>query len=180
MALKRPFILSVSKHWKINMIDLLNELNEQKHKVDFNTYDISVKELINMVKDSYIDIAPDYQRQFRWDEVRQSKLIESVLLGIPIPNLFMATNKDSSWELIDGVQRLSSIMRFAASDEVKKKVGISGILKLTGLEKLSSFNNKMFANLPKEIQFQFELKPIKITTLSDKSDVEVRFDLFER
>lgn len=162
------------------MLQLISQLNEQKHKVDFNTYDISVKELINMVREGYIDIAPDYQRQFRWDEQRQSKLIESVLLGIPIPNLFMATNRDSTWELIDGVQRLSSLIRFAGQSDVKEKVGIKGTLKLKGLEKLNEFNNKMFENLPRDIQMQFELKPIKITTLSDKSDVEVRFDLFER
>ena len=52
----------------------ISELNEQKRKVDFNSYDMSVKELISMVNDGIIDIAPEYQRQFRWDEERQSIL----------------------------------------------------------------------------------------------------------
>lgn len=52
------------------MTDLITELNEQKRKVDFNTYDISVKELISMVGDNIINIAPEYQRQFRWKEER--------------------------------------------------------------------------------------------------------------
>lgn len=162
-------------------MDLQAELNEQKRKVDFNTYDISVKELISMVGDKIIDIAPDYQRQFRWKEERESELIESIFLGIPIPSLFMATNRDGSWELIDGVQRLSTIIHFAASEDIRNTINLGrGPLKLVNLEKLSLFNNKKFTDLPKSIQLDFQLKPLKITTLSDKSDLEVRFDLFER
>ena len=68
------------------MEDITSELNEQKRKVDFNSYDMSVKELISMVNDGLIDIAPEYQRQFRWDTFRQSTLIESIFLGIPVPS----------------------------------------------------------------------------------------------
>lgn len=60
------------------MIDLNSELMEQKMKVDFNTYDLSVKELLSMVNDGLINIAPEYQRQFRWDVERQSSLVESL------------------------------------------------------------------------------------------------------
>ena len=96
------------------MEDITSELNEQKRKVDFNSYDMSVKELISMVNDGLIDIAPEYQRQFRWDTFRQSTLIESIFLGIPVPSLFMATNPDGTWEVIEGEQRLSSIISLAA------------------------------------------------------------------
>lgn len=166
------------------MINLDSQLNEQKRKVDFNTYDISVKELVSMFKDKLIDVAPAYQRQFRWKDDRQSNLIESIFLGIPIPSLFMATNPDSSWELIDGVQRLSSIIRFCGDDDAREKLNktesLLEPLKLKQLKKLSTFNNKNFDELPRTIQLDFLLKPMKVTTLSDKSDMSVRFDLFER
>lgn len=162
------------------MADLQAQLDELKRKVDFNTYDISVKELVSLVGDATIDIAPEYQRQFRWKEDRQSQLVESVLLGIPIPNLFMATNKDGTWELIDGVQRLSSIIHFAGDEAVRQKLGLDTTLKLEQLQKLDTFNGKSFADLPRAVQLGFLLKPLKITTLSDKSDLSVRFDLFER
>lgn len=161
-------------------MDLLQQLSDQKRRVDFNTYDISVKELISMVGESIIDIAPEYQRQFRWPVEKQSTLIESILLGIPLPSLFMATNRDGTWELIDGVQRLSSIIRFAGTEESRVKIGITDELKLVHLDKLFTFNNLTFRKLPKSTQLEFMLKPLKITTLSDKSDLEVRFDLFER
>lgn len=162
------------------MSDMQTELDELKRKVDFNTYDISVKELISLVGDSTIDVAPEYQRQFRWKEDRQSQLVESIFLGIPIPSLFMATNRDGTWELIDGVQRLSSIVHFAGDEAVRQKLGLAEPLKLVELEKLGTFNSKQFSELPKAIQLGFLLKPLKITTLSDKSDLSVRFDLFER
>lgn len=169
-------------------MDLITQLNDLKRKVDFNTYDISIKELISMVSEGIIDIAPEYQRQFRWDEARQSELVESIFLGIPVPSLFMATNSDGSWELIDGVQRLSSIIHFAGHDEAKKKAGLHKkntnelieSLKLNGLSQLTEFKDKGFKQLPVSVQLEFLLKPIKITTLSDKSDKSVRFDLFER
>lgn len=161
-------------------MDILTQLNEQKRKVDFNTYDISVKELISMVAEGIINIAPDYQRQFRWKDDRQSTLIESIFLGIPVPSLYMAANTDGSWELIDGVQRLSSIISFAGNDDSRQKTGLQQELKLHQLEKLTTFSDSKFYTLPKTIQLEFLLKPLKITTLSDKSDLLVRFDLFER
>ncbi len=68
------------------------ELLAQRRRVDFDTYDITVDDLIRRVARRRIEIAPAYQRQFRWDASRQSRLVESVMLGIPVPPLFMATN----------------------------------------------------------------------------------------
>jgi len=99
-------------------------LNDQKRKVDFDSYDITVKELVGMVGDNMIDIAPEYQRRFRWDDKRQSALIESVFLGIPVPALFMAANPDGTWELIDGVQRLCTLIHFVGDEGQRKKIGV--------------------------------------------------------
>lgn len=167
---------------KMEKKNIQEQLMEQKRKVDFNTYDLSVKELINMVKEGIIDIAPDYQRQFRWEADRQSTLVESIFLGIPIPSLFMATNPDGTWELIDGVQRVSSIVNFAGDAEEREIIwgAPKKPLKLSGLEKLTDFNDKTFVELPFDIQMKFKLASIKVITLSDKSDLSVRFDLFER
>lgn len=95
-------------------------INGAKMKVDFNTYDLSVKELLSMVNDGLINIAPEYQRQFRWDVERQSSLVES--LWEFRFQVFMATNVDGTWEVIDGVQRLSTMICFAGDDNVRKKV----------------------------------------------------------
>ncbi len=161
---------------------LQKQLMKQKRKVDFNTYDLSIKELLSMINDGLITIAPEYQRKFRWDKERQSSLIESIFLGIPIPSLFMATNADGTWELVDGVQRVSTVLCFAGSEEEREKLDTKNqkSLKLEGLKKLQDFNGRIFSDLPVDIQTKFRLSNMKVTTLSDKSNREVRFDLFER
>lgn len=160
------------------------QLMNQKMKVDFNSYDFSIKEIISMVHDRLINISPDYQRHFRWEKSRQSQLIESFFLGIPVPNIFMATNADSTWELIDGVQRLSSIINFVGTEEERQFLDSyeenNGPLRLEGLTKLTEFNGLCFTELPLDVQTKLRLTTIKVTTLSDKSDKNVRFDLFER
>lgn len=158
----------------------LEQLDKERRKVDFDTFDISVKELASMAEQGIINIAPAYQRQFRWPISNQSKFIESVFLGIPVPSLFMAANKDGTWELIDGVQRLSSLIHFSGTEDQLAKFSFPKPLKLDGMEVLTEFNGLNFNDLPATIRLKFSLRPLKVTTLSDKSDLKVRFDLFER
>lgn len=161
-------------------VSLADQLDTQRRTVDFDTFDITVQQLIGMVEREEIDIAPVFQRQFRWDLVRCSQLVESLFLGIPVPSLFMAANTDSTWELVDGVQRLSTLIKFAGPIEVRDRIRVGEALVLQGLEKLTAFEGQTYETLPKTLKLHFELRPIKVVTLSDKSDKAVRFDLFER
>ena len=140
------------------MQDISVQLSDQKRLVDFKSYDLSVKELISMVSEGIINISPEYQRKFRWEDERQSLLIESIFLG------------------------LSTLIRFAAKNDspARRRINKPDSLRLKGLEKLSSMNGKTFEDLPYSLQLDFLLKPMKVTTLSDKSDPQVRFDLFQR
>ena len=161
------------------------QIAEQRRKVDFDTYDVTVDELIRRVAKSRIDVAPVYQRQFRWDAARQSCLVESLLLGIPVPPLFMATNlnpgRETQWEVVDGLQRLLTMVNFAGDMPVRERVGLLGdSLRLADLKKLDSLNQQSFAALPADIQSAFEDRPMKVIVLNDKSDLAVRYDLFER
>ncbi|QJD66446.1 DUF262 domain-containing protein [Xanthomonas campestris pv. badrii] len=161
--------------------DLNSQFDSQRKKVDVDNFDVTVRELVRMVEEGEIDRAPEYQRKFRWDETRESKLVESVLLGLPVPTVFMATNKDGTWELVDGLQRISSLVHFAGSEKnLSNTIGKTNSLKLCGLEKLSSFNGKTFLELPESIQLHLMKRALRVTSLSDKSDMNVRFDTFER
>lgn len=165
----------------MNIIKIQEQLDNKRRSVAFDSYDITVKQLYDMILERMIDIAPEYQRHFVWDAKRQSSLIESVLLGIPIPSLFMATNKDSTWEVIDGVQRLTTIINFIGNEEELKDSGINfKQLKLSELEKLDSMNGLVYNDLPKSMQFMLQTRPLRITVLNDRSDFNVRYDLFER
>ena len=156
------------------------QLKEQRRTVDFDTFDIHLQQLLTMLQDGQIWTAPAYQRLFRWKEKQCSQLIESLMLGIPVPSLFMATNPDSTWEVVDGVQRLSSLVWFAGTDELRQKLNVGPALALSELNKLTAFEGLRYEDFPQSLQLHFKTRPLKVITLNDKSDKIVRYDLFER
>jgi hypothetical protein len=164
----------------INFAEFQDQLQAERRTVSFDSYDITVRQLVDMFANSELDIYPDYQRQFLWEEERQSQLIESVFLGIPIPSIYMATNADATWDVVDGVQRLCTLINYCGQDNDRERIRKTEPLKLVGLEKLSELNKSLFTELPKSVQLHFLTRPIKVTVLNDKSDNDVRFDLFER
>ena len=159
---------------------LAQQLGSQRRTVDFDTFDIQLQELLRMLSERQISVSPAYQRQFRWNDERCSQLIESLMLGIPVPNLFMATNDDNTWETVDGVQRLSAIVKFSGDTTLRQTLGLEKPLVLRGLKKLSAFNGLKFCSLPPAVQQHVKTRPLRVVTLNDKSDKIIRFDLFER
>lgn len=75
---------------------LSNEIESAQHLVKTDAYQMSIGEVVNMYRDGEIVINPDFQRLFRWDAGQKSKLIESILLGIPLPSIFVFEREDSS------------------------------------------------------------------------------------
>lgn len=165
---------------KVTPSDLDLQLKTQRRTVDFDTFDIHMQQLVSMVRSNQIMVSPAYQRQFRWSPKRCSQFIESILLGIPVPSLFMATNADNTWEIVDGVQRLSTIIKYAGDSDLRAQYGLNGALVLSDLQKLSAFVGLGLDQLPTNIQLHFWTRPAKVITLNDKSDLIVRYDLFER
>jgi uncharacterized protein with ParB-like and HNH nuclease domain len=171
--------------------NLQSQLDAQRKKVDVDHFDITIREIVRMALDDELQIAPSYQRKFRWDTFKESRLIESLFLGLPVPSIFVATNSDGTWELVDGLQRVSTLIHYVASssedysvsknyESALSKIGMKTYLKLEELETLSEFNKKTFDDLPKTLQISFSKRALRVTALSDKSDHEVRFDMFER
>jgi len=159
---------------------LQDQLDKERRLVSFDSYDLTVSSLMEMIVSGAVFVPPEYQRQFIWEPKRQSTLIESVFLGIPIPSIFMAANAYATWEVVDGVQRLGSMCHFIGTEDLLKKVDRPGPLIISGLEKLSTLNEISFSELPKSVQLYFQTRFLKVVVLNDKSDLSVRFDLFER
>jgi uncharacterized protein with ParB-like and HNH nuclease domain len=137
--------------------------------VDVSTLNFSVRELVRMMSDGELNVVPEYQRKFRWTEIGESAFIESVFLGLPIPPLFVATNVGFQWEVVDGLQRLSTLMHFLAVnlDELAI-VNRTENLRLKGLEKLTKLNNVIHEELPKTMQVYFGRQPLQVVSLTDK------------
>lgn len=159
----------------------VDQLNTERQKVDVSVHNFSVRELVRMMDEGELNVAPEYQRKFRWDDNACSLFIESVFLGLPVPPIFVATNVGYQWEVVDGLQRLSSLTYFTAKDaEQAAAVGKKEPLVLTGIDKLSQLNGTTHSDLPRNLQIYFGRQPLQVVSLTDKSDLEVRFDVFER
>ena len=94
-------------------MSLEDEITNASKKVVKDGYDMSIGELMSLYRDRELIINPKYQRYFRWDISQKTKFIESLLLGIPIPPIFVYTTSGRKWELVDGLQRMSTIFEFA-------------------------------------------------------------------
>jgi hypothetical protein len=87
-------------------------VSDERRRLSSDRLDISFGELINLYKNDELIIRPEYQRLFRWSEVQKTALIESILLSIPIPPIFVAEDQNGVWELVDGLQRVSTFISF--------------------------------------------------------------------
>ena len=90
-------------------MSLDQEIEAQRAEIRSDGYSMSIGELISLYRDDELDIHPEFQRFFRWSDEQKSRLIESILLGIPIPSIFVSQRGDGVWDVIDGLQRLSTI-----------------------------------------------------------------------
>jgi hypothetical protein len=150
------------------------QITEKQKIVDFDVKEFTIELLVNKylngldVDDNDVFI-PEYQRQFVWDNLRQSKFIESVLLGLPVPYVFAADTGDGRLEIVDGSQRLRTLVSFLGNE-----------LTLKGLEILDELNGFKIENLTKSRQRKINNSTIRMIALTDKSDEDVRFMMFER
>ena len=94
------------------MTTLEDEIRDARLEISTDGYSISIGELTNMYTEGELIISPDYQRLFRWDLRQKSQLIESILIGIPLPSIFVAQDNQGRWEIVDGLQRISTLLEF--------------------------------------------------------------------
>ena len=133
----------------------------------------SLKQIDDLIEDGDIEIAPDFQRNFIWDNTRQSRLIESILLGLPLPSIYLSQYKDGRLTIVDGLQRIMTIRRFLKSE-----------LRLSNLEYLDECNGKTFDQL-KDIFSPLRLRrfgqtQIMCFVIDYRSPNKLKFDLFRR
>lgn len=184
---------------KINTpeIDLEEEIEEEieqdidlnqneKRKLYVDKVDKSTSDLFRMIIEGELNLQPPYQREFVWDQKTMSKFIESLLLSIPIPTIFLAENDDDTFEVIDGQQRLTTIVAFMKSklsdNEIEKlpeKLKRLNILILNGLETLKQFNKKSYEDLI-EMQRKFNNVSLPVVIVKKDSTEDIKYDIFSR
>ncbi|MHC5734724.1 DUF262 domain-containing protein, partial [Nostoc sp.] len=94
------------------MTTLEDIIDEKIGEVRTESLDLSFGEIVNLYSSKELVIQPEYHRLFRWTDEQKSRLIESIILELPIPQIFVIETSDAIFELIDGLQRVSSVIQF--------------------------------------------------------------------
>lgn len=151
--------------------DHLAELfNRAQSNLVVQTSDLPLATLAGMVEEGAIDLEPGFQRRERWTQQGQSLLIESFLMNVPVPPVYLAEETSGTFTAIDGKQRLRAIADF-----------INGRLKLRGLESFRDAEGLVFAQMPTEIINSFRLRPyIRVVTLLKQTDETLKYEVFLR
>ncbi|EON17354.1 hypothetical protein C265_22996 [Cupriavidus sp. GA3-3] len=172
---------------------LSEEIERAQRLVRTDAYQMSIGEIVTMYEDGEIIIDPEFQRLFRWDIGQKSKLVESLLLGIPLPSIFVFERADGSWELIDGLQRISTILEFMGRlRDPGGNLHSPSILEAT--KYLPSLHNAVWEvserildvpaddqrSIDKTQQLAIRRGRLGVEILKRPSDDQTKFDLFQR
>lgn len=147
----------------------LQNTNPLQRNLEIKKYDRMIKDIISSINDNSIILTPEYQRNYLWDNKKASKLVESILLNIPIPVIYASEEQNGKWNVVDGLQRLNSLKRFYLDE-----------FKLTGLEILSKFNGLKYSELPEQIRSRIDRGDLTIILLLSSSSPEIQYDIFMR
>lgn len=164
---------------------LEQQVQDGRQEIHTDAYPMSIGEIISIYKDGDLDIHPEFQREFRWKLHQKSELIESILLGIPLPSIFVAQRDDGVWDVVDGVQRLSTIMSFVGEllDESGGKLEPLILEKTKYLPKLEGIcweAEDKKNEISTELKRAFKREKIDIKIIKKESDRNAKFELFQR
>jgi hypothetical protein len=147
----------------------ITEIPKEIRKINTQAYDKSVADIVRMINEGDINLNAEYQRNYVWDNKRASLLIESIILNVPIPVIYVSQEDDDSWTVIDGLQRLNTLKRFFDRD-----------FKLMGLDILSDLNKSDSKSLNPKALRVLKNGLLRIIMITNDSHEEIKYDVFMR
>jgi hypothetical protein len=165
---------------------LQQQIDSKRQEIRSDGYSMSIGEWISLYEDGEIDIHPEFQRFFRWSSYQKTSLIESLLLGIPIPPIFVSQREDGIWDVVDGLQRISTIYEFVGklkgeNNELKPALALEKTKYLPALqgkkwEDVSDPGNSFTTSQ----RLLIKRAKIAVTILQKESDDMAKYELFQR
>lgn len=167
---------------------LLEQIESSRKEIKTDSYPMSIGEITNLYRDGDLVIFPEYQRYFRWTQKQKSEFIESLILDIPIPPIFVSNNADGRWDIIDGLQRTSTILEFMGllrkrdnDDEFYEPSVLLGTKFLPNLEGKKWDDDDDLANsLPAEVRRNIKRRKINISIVDSTVNPNIKYELFQR
>lgn len=164
---------------------LHDELEKWRPEIRTESMAMSVGEWMSLYKEGELDIHPEFQRLYRWEPGQKSSFIESILLGIPIPPIFVAQSQSGIWDVVDGVQRLSTLFQFAGIYVDEQGTTLDPLV-LEQTEFLTSLQGKYWDHIDKnrcltlEEQRYIKRAKLDVNIILRESDDFVKYELFKR
>ncbi|MDB9449155.1 DUF262 domain-containing protein [Dolichospermum circinale] len=157
------------------------QIEEQRNLLNTDRLDVSFGEIMGMYERKEIVIKPAFQRYFRWNKEQRTRFIESILLGIPIPPIFVAEDGNGVWELVDGLQRISTVLSFfgvlSSEDQgIREKNNWA----LTEGEKVQALEGFTYETIPNQFRLNIKRATCRVEILRSNSAYDMRFELFNR
>ena len=151
-----------------------DEIPVKDRRLYTQPYDLVVESLNDQIRNGTIFLRPiserpSFQRRYVWTDILASKLIESILLNVPIPPCYLSQNEDFELDVIDGQQRLFSIYRFMDNQ-----------FALSGLEVLTELNSLRYHQIPPKMKRQMTTHTLRCVLITNESHPEIKFDVFQR
>lgn len=165
------------RHEGMAIENLIENVDSQIIKIRTKSLDVSFNELYDMYQNKELTIAPDYQRLFRWEEEKQSRFVESLILEMPVPPIFVIETDDGVYELIDGLQRISSYLHFRG-----ERLGETedDFLVLHGCDIVDDLNGMTFDKLPKALQIKIKRSFVRMEVIKKESEISLKYHMFKR
>lgn len=168
-----------------NILSLSEQIDSHSRNVQTQSYSMSVSEIVSMYKDGELELHPEFQRFFRWTTEQKSRLIESLILGIPIPPIFVSERTNGKWDVIDGLQRLSTILELMGELKDDQSQFIKA-LQLTRTHYLPDLEGRVWESededrvLPEVAQIRLKRARLDVNIVRSASDEEVKYEVFQR
>ncbi|VUZ28959.1 Uncharacterised protein [uncultured Comamonas sp.] len=167
-------------------MSLAVQIEKKRKEIKTDGYPMSISEWISMYERQELDIHPEFQRFFRWSHGQKTGLIESILLGIPLPPIFVSQRADGVWDVVDGLQRLSTILQFVGILRDENGNEIEPLI-LDGTKYLPALKDVQWEDkddpkksLSKDLQLVLKRSKIAASIVLKESDETAKYDLFQR
>lgn len=153
---------------EVRRSDADKEIKAKQQEVKYDLRDFTIDYIVQQFQQDLFYV-PEYQREFIWRPSHKYRFIESLVLGLPIPMMFVASMDDGRLEIVDGAQRIQTLEEF-----------LSGDLQLEGLAKLPSLNGFRYEDMSVAQQRKFSTRALRIVVLEDSTTPETRHEIFDR
>lgn len=150
--------------------DVIRKFEDSQDALVLQSSDLSLETIASMVDSGAIDLEPKYQRRDRWKPQAQSELIESFLLNVPVPPVYLAEDDFGTYSVIDGKQRITTIRKFLRNE-----------FALGNLPKFKEVSGLKFEQLPRQLQNALNIRPyLRVVTLLKQTNPELKYEVFTR